>query len=591
MCNLKSVFSLTFSLLVCLLPAQGWQSQNTGFGQSFGGVHCANELESRIAGENGLVLYTSDGGINWQQQNSGVTASLQDISFCDENNGTAAGLWGAIIHTTNGGSTWNVVQDGWFIDYSAAKMVTENIAFVAGQNTIFSPLVTYTANGWQSMNSVSYYLEQTPGNYHEGRCNDIEYIDANTWYTANAVWQGDGAIARTTNGGSSWQTVFWTINSLTGIYFPSPSVGYAVGENGAFLTSSDGGNSWTETFIPGSALLRDVHFTDELTGWVAGANGFIAATSDGGITWQIQNSGTYTNLTSIHFADELTGRVCGEGGTTLFTTTGGQQSGTLEGIVFLDAGSGAVQEVTITIDNTSISPDETGFFQILLLPGIYDLTAELEPYDPVLIEDIEISAGQTTTLNITLYYNLCAPPANLILLEDLWQLCWQTPDTSLDVLYYNCYLEEILETTTDTLWQLPTAVLVNGQEYTAGVAAVYVEGESEIITLDFIYTGVSADEGLNNSLYLSSHPNPFNPSTTIHFQLNPATAEDSELLIFNLKGQRVKSFYHLPINDFPNHQIIWDGRDENGKLQPSGVYLLKLRSGDFQKTHKILLLK
>lgn len=86
-------------------------------------------------------------------------------------------------------------------------------------------------------------------------------------------------------------------------------------------------------------------------------------------------------------------------------------------------------------------------------------------------------------------------------------------------------------------------------------------------------------------------PNPFNPSTTISFELNTEITDDSEIVIYNLKGQKVRTFPNHEITNSPNHQIVWDGTDQNNKPVSSGIYFYKLVSADFQQTRKMLLMK
>ena len=97
----------------------------------------------------------------------------------------------------------------------------------------------------------------------------------------------------------------------------------------------------------------------------------------------------------------------------------------------------------------------------------------------------------------------------------------------------------------------------------------------------------------NSSLisHFSNYPNPFNPSTTISFELNTETSENTEIEIYNLKGQKVKTFSNLQITQSPNHPIVWDGTDENNKPVSSGIYFCKLKIGGTERSRKMLLLK
>ena len=83
-------------------------------------------------------------------------------------------------------------------------------------------------------------------------------------------------------------------------------------------------------------------------------------------------------------------------------------------------------------------------------------------------------------------------------------------------------------------------------------------------------------------------PNPFNPSTTIAFQL--PLASQVELAIYSISGQRVRTLISgfLPAG---HHRLQWDGRNERGAPVASGAYLYQLSAGDFVATRQLTLLK
>jgi FlgD Ig-like domain len=95
---------------------------------------------------------------------------------------------------------------------------------------------------------------------------------------------------------------------------------------------------------------------------------------------------------------------------------------------------------------------------------------------------------------------------------------------------------------------------------------------------------------VQNELFQNT-PNPFNPTTTIAFSLNTEITEDTELVIYNAKGQKVKSFDSAQDDNNGVYSIVWDGTDDSGKPVSSGVYLCKLKAGDFEDSKKMLLLK
>lgn len=92
---------------------------------------------------------------------------------------------------------------------------------------------------------------------------------------------------------------------------------------------------------------------------------------------------------------------------------------------------------------------------------------------------------------------------------------------------------------------------------------------------------------LVTTLY-GNYPNPFNPETTIRFEL--ANAGFVTMDIFNQKGQLVKTLLNteLPAGF---HQITWNGKDQNGSPVSSGIYYYRMRSGKYSSTRKMILMK
>jgi photosystem II stability/assembly factor-like uncharacterized protein len=76
--------------------------------------------------------------------------------------------------------------------------------------------------------------------------------------------------------------------------------GYAVGSDGRYFISGDGGANWTMRSIPGYIeTLNAVQFKDDQNGFIAGEKGLLLVTQDGGLSWfkEITNyTGEYTSL-------------------------------------------------------------------------------------------------------------------------------------------------------------------------------------------------------------------------------------------------------------------------------------------------------
>ncbi|MCD4829933.1 MAG: T9SS type A sorting domain-containing protein [Candidatus Cloacimonetes bacterium] len=84
------------------------------------------------------------------------------------------------------------------------------------------------------------------------------------------------------------------------------------------------------------------------------------------------------------------------------------------------------------------------------------------------------------------------------------------------------------------------------------------------------------------------YPNPFNPQTTLSFDL--ATPAHVSVVVYDVRGRRVRQLSddNLPAGA---HSLLWNGLDEQGNAVGSGVYLLRLQSGDSTSVFKAALLK
>lgn len=85
-----------------------------------------------------------------------------------------------------------------------------------------------------------------------------------------------------------------------------------------------------------------------------------------------------------------------------------------------------------------------------------------------------------------------------------------------------------------------------------------------------------------------NYPNPFNPSTNIRYQLPQET--QVKLVIYNLIGQEVRELVNT-IMPAGYHTAVWDGRDQRGKLVPSGIYHYRLEAGGQVMVKRMTLLK
>ena len=90
----------------------------------------------------------------------------------------------------------------------------------------------------------------------------------------------------------------------------------------------------------------------------------------------------------------------------------------------------------------------------------------------------------------------------------------------------------------------------------------------------------------------SNYPNPFNPSTTIRFDIPLSKSElvDTRLTIYNTLGQVTKRLYQNKLSA-GSYEVLWDGTTDAGNNAPSGVYFVVFRANNFTQTRKIILIK
>lgn len=104
-----------------------------------------------------------------------------------------------------------------------------------------------------------------------------------------------------------------------------------------------------------------------------------------------------------------------------------------------------------------------------------------------------------------------------------------------------------------------------------------VEGEKpDVVPFDF-------------KLY-SNYPNPFNPTTTIEFEVKVREPADAEVVVYKANGVRVKTLFSQTVRS-GFYSVQWDGTNEFGEQAPSGVYFYRLTLPDQTDVKRMLLLR
>ncbi len=110
---------------------------------------------------------------------------------------------------------------------------------------------------------------------------------------------------------------------------------------------------------------------------------------------------------------------------------------------------------------------------------------------------------------------------------------------------------------------------------------------------DFGVTSIE-DEREETSLFprrfhlYDNYPNPFNPATTIKYDL--AKSGKVQLVIYNILGEKVRTLVN-ELQVAGANQSIWDGLDESGQPATSGVYVYRLKAPNFTAARKMLLIR
>jgi endonuclease I len=90
---------------------------------------------------------------------------------------------------------------------------------------------------------------------------------------------------------------------------------------------------------------------------------------------------------------------------------------------------------------------------------------------------------------------------------------------------------------------------------------------------------------------LTVYPNPFNPQTTVSFMLNSNKNQEATVVIYNLKGEKVKTLSKGYFKSDKNYSVTWNGKNNDNKTVSSGNYIIILKTDNIKISKSITLLK
>jgi len=246
------------------LPAQStWYQIDVGTTKDLRAISFGSNIVGYIAGEDSLILKTTDGGKTWFELDySGIALSLgvefTDIEFLSENKGyILTGQNGSTYKTSDGGLNWTSIGSLSSICWAETMYIfSEDNGIIGGSGCFIGEQIDVLTTG-----SVSAAILNSPGWDSSERIMDIDFLDNSFGLAASS----GGRLYRTTDGGLNWDSI---PSSLTGMPLTSVQIldsdtafaGYIASGGGfGMLKSVDGGINWFMDLSAATFWYPDFH--------------------------------------------------------------------------------------------------------------------------------------------------------------------------------------------------------------------------------------------------------------------------------------------------------------------------------------------
>jgi photosystem II stability/assembly factor-like uncharacterized protein len=223
--------------------------------------------------------------------------------------------------------TNNVVVAGAAIDWSSSVTGVATISHTGLLTAVGEGVTQVVASAGGKADTATVAVFFQPGWYAQpsSTTNSLWGVfflpdGRNGWAVGDA-----GTIVHTTDAGASWSAqISSTSFSLRAVWFTSAQVGYAAGFGGTVMRTQNGGTNWSRiNTLAASENFNDICFADAAHGWAVGSNGVIARTADGGTSWT-KSFPTAQELQGVSFPDTTNGWAVGQGGVIAGTRDGGR---------------------------------------------------------------------------------------------------------------------------------------------------------------------------------------------------------------------------------------------------------------------------
>jgi len=315
---MKKVYTaiLLVVVFVSSVFSQTWTIQNSNTTQNLWSVWFLSNNIGIACGTGGVILKTTNGGTNWISKTSGTTNDLMNLQFLNSNTGMCFGFRGPVLKTTNAGETWgvmafgsipatNILGGGWFLD-------ANNAVIGYAKSSYNQSRILKTTNGGTSWDTVF-----TPSPSVQGWISYMHFSDSQNGYATVAY----DTVYKTTNGGLNWSVInlggtanLWT----SGVWFFNSQTGFIGGgvypsNSGELFKTTNGGANWQ--LLTNLYAIAKIQFIDNTYGYSLASNnsvgnGRLINTTNGGNNWIVVNNAS-DSLNGMHFLSTSLGYAVG----------------------------------------------------------------------------------------------------------------------------------------------------------------------------------------------------------------------------------------------------------------------------------------
>lgn len=581
-------------------------NQNTGF---VGGQYTES------------ILKTTNAGNNWFYV--GPYTSLKFTSFCFINETTGfAGTsgdfgnppanGGQIFKSTNTGQSWYpVLIPNLFAGMVDIKEIGNSIFAISSFGKLYR--TSDLGSTWDSteLEGTNFYdiavkdsvalIPTSDGKIYRSSDYGLNWNvtnDGTSLLNRGSIFTNNLAIVvghnrkinRSTDEGLTWtnnQNI--PTSNLNKIAFLNFDTGFAVGQAGAILFSSNQGNSWNRDSVT-SLNINDINITPSGIIYLAADSGKVIRSTDSGISWEFQSAGITENNVIKFFTDDY-GICISEGGHILKTYNGGQNWLYTSNVpIFLEVLD------AYFFDSTNFLVSSYGGDIFKTTNGGSNFS---NPYGTFMLEDSLTSLefiNQTT--------GFCSGSQGTLLKTTNAGDNWTELNTGIPFSLYS-----VKFTSEDTGYISGAAGKIyktydGGQNWVEMISnssnplkdmcfntsnVGFIVGTNgtilKTVTAGEIVIGITQiSSEIPDGYYLSyNYPNPFNPVTNIEFKIPEST--NVTIRVFDITGREISTLIN-EIKSAGSYKINF-----NGDNLASGVYFYRIETERFVETKRMVLLK